>query len=85
MVKAKIRIMESQVEPLHFLEIFLPKIGEEGPEVITLHNTTHLHLMIPIDDKPDIVFVGEPSYTPLDEQLFGKLNLEDFMRETFRD
>ena len=81
MRRPKIQVTESTVDPLHFIDIYIPIGGqEEDPrEVIVDHHEKYLHIFIPTEGKPTYKLRGEPtSNQHFYEILFGDLNWLDF-------
>ena len=83
-MRAKIEVMKSRHVPMWFVTVYLPTgSNEDGVDVTVLHHPTHLTTMIPIDQKPIIEYVPQPGDMDIDDVLFGWIDLEDFMRNTF--
>ena len=76
MPRPKIQVTESTVDPLHFIDIYIPILNEDDPrEVIIDHHEKYLHISIPTEGKPTYKRRGEPTSSQhLDEILFGEIN-----------
>lgn len=78
-MKAIVEIMESDLKPLYFINVNIPRRNsDEGPDFHVFYSDTHLSIQIPVQGKPVVKVIGEPGFS-LDKQLFGEDNLEDFM------
>ncbi len=79
MAKSKIQVSESTVKPLHFIDIYVPVLGDEPPSVLVDHHEKYLHILIAVEGRPMYKVIGEPTFRQyFDEIMFGEYAFWDF-------
>ena len=85
--RTKIQVTKSTVEGLFFVDIYIPKVENdgEGAEVIMTHYEDYLHIMFPTQHSPSIVYkpVEDYPYEKLEDELFKEYDVEDWFKREF--
>ena len=86
--RTKIQVTKSTVEGLHFVDIYIPKVENDGygGDFTVFHHEDYIHICFPTENSPSVIYKPcEPEKRPLEEIMWAKYDLEDFMTREFKE
>lgn len=85
--KTKIEITKADVDGLHFVDIYIPRVENEGDgaEFTVFHHKDYIHIAFPTHHNPAYFYKPCPdySYEKVEDELWKKYDVEDFFKREF--